>query len=208
MFGDFEKSIGETIDAIISNPFVQLALQAIAFYIVLVWLLTAFWAFRDMQHRTTNPVAPYLAAGIIIAFTPFLFLFAVVLYRIVRPRETIAEANERALAEEAILAEIEARPHCANCSRAVEGGVDHLPHLPQPAAARLPQRSPPRGARLDAVRVVRQGLRATEVVAPVYMPGPRAQLEGQPVPMQVDGPRQPILAPGMLGPEMTPARER
>jgi len=120
MFGDFEKSIGETIDAIISNPFVQLALQAIAFYIVLVWLLTAFWAFRDMQHRTTNPVAPYLAAGIIIAFTPFLFLFAVVLYRIVRPRETIAEANERALAEEAILAEIKARPHCANCSRAVE----------------------------------------------------------------------------------------
>ncbi|MEZ4597369.1 MAG: hypothetical protein R3C32_11455 [Chloroflexota bacterium] len=50
---------------------------------------------------------------------------------------------------------------------------------------------------------------ALEVVAPVYMPGPRPQLEGQPVPMQVDGPqRQPILAPGMLGPEMSPARER
>src|SRR6187549_2762078 len=120
MLEGFDQAISDTIDSIVSNPFVQLALQAIAFYIVLVWLLTAFWAFRDMQHRTTNPVAPYLAAGLIIAFTPFLFLFAVILYRIVRPRETIAEANERALAEEAILAEIEARPHCANCSRAVE----------------------------------------------------------------------------------------
>ncbi len=47
-----------------------------------------------------------------------------------------------------------------------------------------------------------------EVVAPVYMPGPRPQIEGQ-APLQVDGPpRQPILAPGMLGPEMSPARER
>ena len=95
MFGDVEKAFGDSINSILSNQYVQLGLQAIAVYIMLVWLLTAFWAFRDMQHRTTNPVAPYLAAGLIVAFTPFLFLFAVLLYRIIRPRETISESNER-----------------------------------------------------------------------------------------------------------------
>ena len=209
MLEGFDQAISDTIESIISNPFVQLALQAIAFYIVLVWLLTAFWAFRDMQHRTTNPVAPYLAAGIIIAFTPFLFLFAVILYRIVRPRETIAEANERALAEEAILAEIEARPHCANCSRAVEEEWIICPTCRNRLRRVCPNCS--RLVELDWTLCAWCGkdFERPEVVAPVYMPGPRPQIEGQPVPMQVDGPqRQPILAPGMLGPEMSPARER
>ena len=97
----------------------QLALRAIAIYIILLWLATAFWAYRDLQHRTANPVAPYLAATLIIVFTPVFFLFGWILYKIVRPKETVAETNERALAEEAMLVEIESQPHCANCSRPV-----------------------------------------------------------------------------------------
>jgi RNA polymerase subunit RPABC4/transcription elongation factor Spt4 len=210
MFGDVEKAFGDTIDSIISNPYIQLALQAIAFYIVLVWLLTAYWAFRDMQHRTTNPVAPYLAAGLIVAFTPFLFQFAVILYRIVRPRETIAEANERALAEEAILAEIEARPHCANCSRAVEEEWIICPTCRNRLRRVCPNCS--RLVELDWTLCAWCGkdFERPEIVAPAYMPGPRPQLEGMPAPQQVEGPprQAPILAPGMLGPEMSPARER
>ena len=64
MFGDVEKAFGDSINSILGNQYVQVAIQAIIVYIILVWLLTAFWAFRDMQHRTTNPVAPYLAAGL------------------------------------------------------------------------------------------------------------------------------------------------
>ncbi|MEZ4597368.1 MAG: hypothetical protein R3C32_11450 [Chloroflexota bacterium] len=72
MLGDSTRRSARRSTGSSPTSFVQLALQANAF-IVLVWLLTAYWAFRDMQHRTMNPVAPYLAAGIIIAFTPFLF---------------------------------------------------------------------------------------------------------------------------------------
>ena len=39
-------------------------------------------------------------------------------------------------------------------------GVDHLSLVPQPTAPRLPQLQPPGRARLVAVRLVRQGLRA------------------------------------------------
>ena len=104
---------------ILNSDAVQLGLRAIVFNIALLWLATAFWAYRDMQQRTTNPVAPYLSATLIILFTPILFLFGYFLYKIVRPKETVAEANERALAEEAMLVEIESQPHCANCSRPV-----------------------------------------------------------------------------------------
>ena len=130
---------GARFGKFLDSPLVRLSLQAIAFYFVLLWAATAYWAYRDLQTRTTNPVAPYLAAALIILFTPVFFLFGVIVYRILRPRETVAEANERALAEEAMMVEIESQPHCANCGAAGPRGLDHLPHLPQPAAPRVPQ---------------------------------------------------------------------
>ncbi len=82
------EPIGEFWEGFLSNPIVQLASQLIVIYVVLLWLGTAYWAFRDMQARTENPILPYFAAALIIFFTPLLFVFAVVLYLIVRPRET------------------------------------------------------------------------------------------------------------------------
>ena len=119
MNGDIFKQIQDTIGSFFSSPIVQLSFKAIAIYIAVIWLVTAFWAFRDMQLRTANPVAPYLAAAFIIAFTPVFFIFAVLIYKIVRPQERIGEAYERGLAEQALLAEIEAVEHCATCSRKV-----------------------------------------------------------------------------------------
>jgi len=113
-------TIAEFFQGLLEDPTVQLGFQLIGIYIVLLWLATAFWAYRDMTHRTANPVLPYLAAAWIIVFTPVFFAFSAVLYRIVRPKETLAEANERALAEEAMLVEVEAQAHCASCHRRVE----------------------------------------------------------------------------------------
>jgi len=119
MIDQLLQTLGSEISKFLDSPVVKLALEGIAFYIVLLWAATAYWAYRDLQTRTTNPVAPYLAAALIIIFTPIFFLFGVIVYRILRPRETVAEANERALAEEAMMVEIEAQPHCANCGRQV-----------------------------------------------------------------------------------------
>ncbi len=114
------SSIGDGVNSFLGNPYVVLAGRAIAVYVVMLWLACAYWAFRDLQSRTANPSGPYLAAIVIILFTPILFPFGVLLYRLVRPGETVAEANERAIAEEAMLREIEAQPHCANCDRRVD----------------------------------------------------------------------------------------
>lgn len=113
------QQIGSTIGGFFGNPIVQLALQAIAVYFVVLWLAAAYWAFRDLQGRTDNPIAPYLAASLIILFTPVFFPMAVIVYRIIRPHEQIGEVNERSLAEEALLNEVEAVSHCPGCSRRV-----------------------------------------------------------------------------------------
>ena len=111
---------GQIWNDFINNPIVGLAGQLIVIYTVLLWLGTAYWAFRDMQARTENPILPYLAAALIIFFTPLLFIFAVVLYLIVRPRETMAEVYERSLAEESLLAEVEKQASCPVCRDRVE----------------------------------------------------------------------------------------
>ncbi len=116
---DFLSGIGDAIGSFFATPIVQLGLKAMGIYIVIVWLAAAFWAFRDMQLRTGNPILPYLAAAFVIGFTPILFLFAVLVYKIIRPQERLGEAHERGLAEEALLAEIDAIEHCATCGRTV-----------------------------------------------------------------------------------------
>ena len=118
--GDIIKTIGDTIGGILSNPILQLGLRAVAVYIVILWLAAAYWAFRDIQLRTSNPIAPYLVASLVILFTPVFFLLAVFIYRIIRPQEKIGEVYERNLAEEALLAEVETIRTCPTCSRRVD----------------------------------------------------------------------------------------
>jgi RNA polymerase subunit RPABC4/transcription elongation factor Spt4 len=115
IINEFFGAIGDFL----STPIVQLALQVAAIYWVGLWIASAFWVFRDLQRRTENPVLPYLAAAMIVVFTPVLFIFAVLIYRIIRPAETLGEVYERNLAEEALLAEVEVIKHCPTCHRRV-----------------------------------------------------------------------------------------
>ena len=60
-------SIGDTIGDIINSPPVQVGTRLIFIYIVILWIATAYWAFRDMQQRSDNAILPYVvAAGIIL----------------------------------------------------------------------------------------------------------------------------------------------
>ncbi len=114
------QTIGGAVGSFFDNPVLQLGFQLFAVYWVILWIAAAYWAFRDMQGRSDNAIAPYLAATFVIAFTPILFPLAIFTYRIVRPHERIGDVYERNLAEEAMLAEIEAIPHCPSCDRRVD----------------------------------------------------------------------------------------
>jgi len=119
MFEDLFGQIETTFTDVVQSDAFQAVIYIVVAYIVLIWLASAFWAYRDMRLRTTSAITPYVAALAIILFTPVFFLFGLLLYRIIRPKETIAEVNERALAEEAMLAEVATHAQCANCERPV-----------------------------------------------------------------------------------------
>lgn len=114
------QQVGSIIGGVLGSPIVQAGAQVLAVYVVVIWLAAAYWAFRDMQLRTENPILPYVAAAFIIVFSPIAFIAAVIVYRIVRPQEKIGEVYERTLAEEALLAEVEAVSTCPACARRVD----------------------------------------------------------------------------------------
>ena len=82
---DILNQIGASLNDIFKSDIVQFGLRAIGLYLVIIWLATAYWAFRDMQQRSDNAILPYVAAAGIILFTPIFFIFAVWIYKIVRP---------------------------------------------------------------------------------------------------------------------------
>jgi len=121
MSTDLTSQVGNVFGAFFASAIVQFLLTSFILYLFVVWLAAAFWAFRDMHERSENPVLPYVAAGTIILCTPFLFVLGVLVYRVIRPSERLGEVYERNLAEEALLAEVEAVKTCRNCDRRVDG---------------------------------------------------------------------------------------
>ena len=80
-----------------------------------LWLSTAIWVFRDIRARTRDIFAVLLALLLVLAL-PFA---GVLLYLLLRPRETLSEQYERSLEEEALLQEIEERGVCPSCHEPV-----------------------------------------------------------------------------------------
>lgn len=80
------------------------------------WLTLIIWTFRDMRARSRDIFAQILAALLV----AIMFLPGVVIYLMLRPKETLAEAYERSLEEEALLQGIEEALVCPGCGSRVQ----------------------------------------------------------------------------------------
>ena len=104
------------MDANSLNNLLLFVLTALGAGLTALWLGMTLWAWQDMRARSRDPLAQ-------IAATSLVFLlpgFGIVVYLLLRPRETLADAYERSLEEEALLQEIEEKPHCPGCGRPVK----------------------------------------------------------------------------------------
>ena len=110
------------LDTLVS--YVTIVFSIFGALLAALWLSLVIWTFRDMRLRSRDPFAQILAA-LVVAALPGMGLL---IYVILRPPETLAEAYERALEEEALLQEIEERPACPGCSRTVEANWMLCPH--------------------------------------------------------------------------------
>jgi RNA polymerase subunit RPABC4/transcription elongation factor Spt4 len=86
-----------------------------AFFVAL-WASLVIWTFRDMRARSRDAFAQFLASLMVLVLGPF----GIILYFVLRPRETLAEKYERSLEEEALLQDIEERQICPGCKQPIQ----------------------------------------------------------------------------------------
>ena len=94
----------------------QVIIALFGAFFLAFWVSMVIWTFRDVRSRARDIFAQLLATLMVMVFNlPGLFL-----YFILRPQETLVEAYERSLEEEALLQDIEERLVCPGCKRKIQ----------------------------------------------------------------------------------------
>jgi hypothetical protein len=108
-------------------------------YLVALWFALIAWTFRDIEARSRSVFTQVFSTLLVVLF----FLPGLALYLILRPKETLDQAFQRALEEEYLLQDLDDLPLCHGCQRAVDPEFVLCPHCqtrmrgPCPACARL-----------------------------------------------------------------------
>ena len=95
---------------------IQLLLALLGAYVAAFWFCLVVWTFRDIQKRSHDVLVQVLATILVMLFN----IPGLILYTILRPSETLAEAHARSLEEESLIQEIEDRQACPTCKRRVQ----------------------------------------------------------------------------------------
>jgi RNA polymerase subunit RPABC4/transcription elongation factor Spt4 len=102
------------------QPFLVMFVALTAAFLTALWVSAVIWAFRDIRARSRDIFAHVLATLLVLIFFPLFPVPGLILYLILRPRETLAEVYERSLEEETLLRGIGERSACPSCNRSIE----------------------------------------------------------------------------------------
>lgn len=103
---------------------VSFVLMLLGAYGVLFLLSLVIWTFRDIRSRTRDVLVQILATLLVLVFN----IPGLLLYFVLRPQQTLTEAYEHALSQEALLQDIEDRYVCPSCKRRAEADFAVCPH--------------------------------------------------------------------------------
>ncbi|MBW3634263.1 MAG: zinc ribbon domain-containing protein [Chloroflexi bacterium] len=108
-------------------------------YLIAVWFALVAWTFRDIESRSRSVFTQVFSTLLVVLF----FVPGLLLYLILRPKETLDQAFQRALEEEYLLQDLDELPLCPGCQRSVDPEFVLCPHCqtslrsPCPACSRL-----------------------------------------------------------------------
>ena len=85
-------------------------------YLLIIWLASIFWVYRDIRSRTTDSVSHLISVAIAVVFP----IVGLPIYLILRPADTLTAAYDRQLEQEALLSELQTVSACPNCRRPVQ----------------------------------------------------------------------------------------
>jgi len=109
-------------------PILNFVLLLLGGYAALLLIALVIWTFRDIRLRSRDILVQLLAALLVLVFN----LPGLMLYFILRPRQTLAEGYEQALGQEALLQDIEERHVCPSCRRKAEADFMLCPYCHTP----------------------------------------------------------------------------
>lgn len=93
-------------------------------YLVALWFTLAIWTFRDIENRSKNVITQVFSTLLVVLF----WVPGLLLYFVLRPKETLDEAYQRSLEEEYLLQDLEELPLCPKCQHYVEDDYLLCPH--------------------------------------------------------------------------------
>lgn len=88
------------------------------------WIAMGIWTFNDIRSRTRDWLAIGLACLLVLVFP----IVGLILYMMIRPKETLAEVYDRALEEEALLRELEESLTCGACGVPIKEAWVYCPN--------------------------------------------------------------------------------
>jgi RNA polymerase subunit RPABC4/transcription elongation factor Spt4 len=93
-------------------------------YLLALWFVLIVWTFRDIETRSRSVVTQVFSTLLVVLF----WVPGLMLYWMLRPKQTLDEAYQRSLEEEYLVQDIEEVPVCPSCQRFVEDDFRLCPH--------------------------------------------------------------------------------
>ena len=153
------------------QPFIVMFAALLAAFLTATWIGAVIWAFRDIRSRSRDIFAQVLATLMVLVFFPLFPVPGLLLYLILRPRETLSEVYERSLEEEVLLQGIEERLACPGCNRRIEDAFMICPTC----HTRLKKACPSCGRLLHLRWNICPYCGAVQTAAKVSAPSPRTE---------------------------------
>ena len=102
----------------------RLAALVLISYALVLWLSAVVWVYRDVRNRTSDQVSQLVAVLLVAVFN----LPGLIVYLVIRPQTTLADAYERSLETEAILHELQlTASSCQGCRRPIDDDFNICP---------------------------------------------------------------------------------
>ncbi|MCL5257546.1 MAG: zinc ribbon domain-containing protein [Chloroflexi bacterium] len=115
----------EEISAVLGtlSTLVRWVIVVVGAYAVAIWWALVVWTFIDIRTRSRDFIVQGAATLLVLVFS----LPGALIYLILRPKETLAEAYERDLEEEYLLRDIEDKESCPSCGSRTQGDYLYCP---------------------------------------------------------------------------------
>jgi RNA polymerase subunit RPABC4/transcription elongation factor Spt4 len=111
------------MEAVIARS-LQVLITLSGAYLLALWFVLVVWTYRDIESRSKNVITQVFSTLLVVLF----FIPGIVLYLMLRPRETLDATFQRSLEEEYLLQDLEELPLCPSCQRYVEDDFRICPH--------------------------------------------------------------------------------